>query len=209
VVLKRTAPRGVGLGLPSLADEFGHVRSRVHHEQATVIAPRAVRCPSRGAPCEPSSLPPAPDSPTALLKLAPFVDQSEAPNIAALTYVGVSDRRAQRRLASTTNEENERRDRWTGAVGAEGPPQDVCDVLRRARPGVVGRDPRPFGRRRHLPPLRPPRPAGVRGDHDDSATDRVLGADQRMRRRVPVLPEAICRRGVMSSRRPKRAQPAG
>ena len=66
-----------------------------------------------------------------------------------------------------------------GAVGAEGPAEDVRDVLRRARARVVGRDPRPLGRRDHLPPLRPPRPAGVQGDHDAAAADGVLGAGSR------------------------------
>ena len=38
-----------------------------------MVAPRTVRCHSRGAPGEHSSLPPAPDSPPASRKLAPFV----------------------------------------------------------------------------------------------------------------------------------------
>jgi hypothetical protein len=43
--------------------------------------------------------------------------------------------------------QDDRRDGHRRAVGTEGPAQDVCEVLRRARPRVVSRDPRPFGRR--------------------------------------------------------------
>ena len=55
----------------------------------------------------------------------------------------------------------------------------------------------------HLPPLRPPRPAGVQGDHDPPATDRVLGPDPRARRRVPLLPAAIRRRRIVRAMCPK------
>src|SRR5690606_27089720 len=49
---------------------------------------------------------------------------------------------------------------WRGpSLGSQGPPQDVRDLLRRARTGVVRRDPGPLRRRDHIPPLRPPRPA--------------------------------------------------
>src|SRR6202166_4241620 len=69
----RAAAEVSAWALPRLADEFGHVRGRFHHEQATVDAPRTVCCPSLAAPGEHSSLLPAPDSPPASHKLAPFV----------------------------------------------------------------------------------------------------------------------------------------
>jgi hypothetical protein len=77
---------------------------------------------------------------------------------------------------------DERRDRGGGAVGTEGPAQDVRDLPRRARPRVVGGDPGPLGGWHHLPTLRPPRPTGLQGDHDTPATDRVPGAAERLRR---------------------------
>ena len=73
-----------------------------------------------------------------------------------------------------------------GALGAQGSAEDLCYVLRRARPGVVDRDPRPLRRWHHLPPLRPPRPAGIQGDHDHAAAVGVR-RPQRVRRRVSVL----------------------
>ena len=78
----------------------------------------------------------------------------------------------------------------------KGSSQDLCDILRRARPGVVDRNPRPLRRRDYLPPLRSPCSAGVQGHHDSSATQCVLGAHQRARRRVPMLSASIRRRRI-------------
>ena len=73
----------------------------------------------------------------------------------------------------------------------KGSSQDLCDILRRARPGVVDRNPRPLRRRDYLPPLRSPCSAGVQGDHESTAADRVLRAAQRTRGRVSVLPKGL------------------
>ena len=70
------------------------------------------------------------------------------------------------------------RDRPGGAVGAEGPAQDLRDVPRRARAGVVGGDPGPLDRRDHLPPLRPPGAPGIPGHHDAAAADGVPGVGE-------------------------------
>jgi hypothetical protein len=80
-----------------------------------------------------------------------------------------------------------------GVVGVEGPAEDLRDVPRRARAGVVGGDPGPFGRRDHLPPLRPPCAAGVQGDHDAVSTDGVPGPGEGQRQRMPLLPTKIRR----------------
>lgn len=93
--------------------------------------------------------------------------------------------------------ENECRNRGGRAVGAQGPSEDVCHVLRPAPARVVDRNLGPLGRRHHVPALRPPRPAGIQSDHDDTATDRVFRADPRARRRVPMLPATICRRRIV------------
>jgi hypothetical protein len=65
----RNGPRreASGWALPRRQDEFGHVRGRFHHKQATTTAPRTVWCHARSVPGESSS--PTPAS----LMLAPFV----------------------------------------------------------------------------------------------------------------------------------------
>ena len=51
---------------------------------------------------------------------------------------------------------NEHRDGKGGALGDKGPSENVCNLLRRARSGVVDRDSWPFGWRHYLPSLRTP-----------------------------------------------------
>ncbi len=63
----------------------------------------------------------------------------------------------------------------------------------RPRPRVVGRDPRPLGRRHHLLALRPPRPVGVPGDHDAPAAVGFSVAREGVRWGVPMLPATIGR----------------
>lgn len=63
---------------------------------------------------------------------------------------------------------------------------------------VVVRDPRPLGRRDQLPALRLPDPVGISSDHDASVADRVLGTGQGLRRRVSMLPPAVCRCRIRS-----------
>ena len=89
----------------------------------------------------------------------------------------------------------ERRARNTRAVGAEGPAEDVRDVPRRPRAGVVGRAPRPLGRRDHVPAPHPPRPAAFRAITtlpQPAACTRWLGGSTAF----AVLPAAVhgCRR---------------
>ena len=62
----------------------------------------------------------------------------------------------------------------------KGPPQDVRDVLRRAHARVVRRDPWPFGRRDHLPPLRACASARVQSDHDFAAADGIRACPCRL-----------------------------
>lgn len=60
-------------------------------------------------------------------------------------------------------------------------------LLRRARPGILCRDPRTRCGRNHLPPLRSPGTAGASGDYDDAAADRVPVARTRLRRPMSML----------------------
>ena len=73
---------------------------------------------------------------------------------------------------------NQHRDRQGGALGDKGPPKNMCNLLRRARSGIVDRDPRPFGWRHHLPSLRAPGASSVQGNHDNSSANIVLGDPQ-------------------------------
>jgi hypothetical protein len=82
-----------------------------------------------------------------------------------------------------------RRHRRGTAVGPQGSSQDLCDILRRARARVVGRNSWSLRGRRHLSSLRPPRSAGLQGQHDDPATIRLLRIGQRFRR--PMLIHAV------------------
>jgi hypothetical protein len=65
--------------------------------------------------------------------------------------------------------------------------------IRPARPRIVDRNTWPFSERNHVPPLRPPRPLGIQGDHDAAPAVGVYGAGPRLRRSMPVLPKAIRR----------------
>ena len=69
--------------------------------------------------------------------------------------------------------------------------KNCCDLLRRAHAGIVNRDSRPLGRRRHVPALRSPRPTGVQSDHDPAAADGIHRVAPRIRWRVSVLPPKI------------------
>ena len=92
----------------------------------------------------------------------------------------------------------EHRDRRAASLGAQGPSQDLRDVLRRARAGVVRRDTWALCRRNHLPPLRPSRSIGLSCHHDPAAALGVQDVGQWVRWAVPVLQAKIRRCGSLA-----------
>jgi hypothetical protein len=72
-------------------------------------------------------------------------------------------------------------------------------------PRVVGGDSGPFGRRDYVSPICPPRTACLPGDHDAAAAECVLSDPACWGQRVRALPEAVRRRRLMRSIRPKLA----
>lgn len=66
---------------------------------------------------------------------------------------------------------------------------------RSTSPRVICRNPWPLRGRGHIPSLCRSRSASIRGHYDNSATLCLFCAGQRFRRRMPMLQEAIHRRG--------------